>query len=145
MKVRNVDRAIRRLSLISKEAEKRVQAALLASATEMNNYAVVHIQTNSGTGKSYKRGRRAHIASAPGEYPNTDYGELVRGFFVKVTGRLRVTWGNKAKHALPLEVGTSRMAARPFMRPTYAALHDKISKRIADAVREALKAGAHGR
>lgn len=145
MTVRNAQRAIRRLGNIRGEYRRRVEAALLASAAEMNSHAIVKIQKNSGSGRSYKRGSRMHVASAPGEYPNTDYGELVRKMFFELRGRLTAVWGNSAKHARPLELGTSRMAARPFLRPTYMALRDRMRQRVGVAVRDALKAGARGR
>jgi len=143
--VRNVQRLNRKLGRIPAEARRRVEAALLASAAEMNSHAIVKIQTNSGSGRGYKRGSRTHIASSPGEFPNTDRGELVSKMFFELRSRLTVAWGNFAKHARPLEFGTSRMAARPFIRPTYMALRDRMKKRVSDAVTEALRTVANGR
>ncbi|WP_442577859.1 hypothetical protein ACSBOB_20140 [Mesorhizobium sp. ASY16-5R] len=145
MTVRNVQRLTRKLVGIPEGARRRIEGALLASAAEMNSFAIVKIQKGSGTGRTYKRGQRSHTASAPGEYPNSDYGELVRKMFFEMRGRLTAVWGNSAKHARPLELGTSRMAARPFLRPTYLALRERAKKRVGDAVREALKAYARGR
>ncbi|MEZ5781159.1 MAG: hypothetical protein R3D70_05865 [Rhizobiaceae bacterium] len=145
MRIRNARRAARRLRSIPAEYRRGVQAALLASVAEMNSLAITEIQANSGSGRTYGRGRRQHIASAPGEYPNTDTGELVRKMFFRLSGPLTAIWGNSAQHALPLELGTSRMAARPFIWPTFIALHRKAADRVGSAVGDALKAAARGR
>lgn len=143
-RVLNGDRLVRKLSRISTSYQKEVEKALLASAAEMNSYAITKIQRGTSAGRTYRRGGRVHIASAPGAYPNTDYGELVRGMFFGMTGYLTASWGNRAKHAKPLEFGTSRMAARPFIRPTFNALYAKAVKRIGVAVQNAIKASANG-
>jgi len=62
--------------------------------------------------------------SAPGQPPRSVTGELRGGFTTRVTRNQRgvlSTIGNTAPHAGYLEHGTSRMAARPFMRPVFAA------------------------
>lgn len=144
MALRNAARLQRKLLALPRRYQRPVENALLAAAQDMSSFAIVKIQRNSGTGRRYKRGGRIHIASSPGEYPNADFGELVRKMFAEKRGRLTAVWGNTAKHALFLEIGTSRMAARPFMRPTLLALRDKIQARVRDAVRSALKAAARG-
>lgn len=65
-------------------------------------------------GRRYKRGRRFHIASAPGEAPAIDTGFLARSITSEVAlNTLIVTAGTS--YASYLEDGTRRMAARPFM------------------------------
>lgn len=145
MGVRGADRLSRQLMALPSRLRSPIEDALLASASELNSQAIIQIQKNSGTGRTYRRGSRTHVASSPGEYPNADYGELVRKMFFRAAGTLRAVWGNSSKHALPLEKGTSRMAPRPFMRPTFLALKARIEKRISDAVNRALKDAARGR
>ncbi|MET4294718.1 HK97 gp10 family phage protein [Bradyrhizobium sp. LB8.2] len=141
MTVRGVDSLVRKLSQIPAKVSNPVSNALLASVAEMNGHAIIRIQKNSGSGRAYKRGKRIHIASAPGEFPNTDYGELVRKMYYRLTDPLVAIWANSSKHALPLEVGTSRMAPRPFARPTFKALMKQATERVA----RAMKAGLNGR
>lgn len=140
MTVLGADALLRKLADIPRRERKAIKDALLVSANEQSNYWVVRIQKNSGTGRKYKRGKRTHAASSPGEYPNADMGELVGKRFVEGRGELAVAWGTSAKHALPLEVGTSKMAARPHMRPTFNALRARASARVLAAVNEALRA-----
>lgn len=58
-----------------------------------------------------------HVASAPGEPPNEDTGDLRTGVTNAQTGPLTAQVKASAAHSRPLEFGTSKIAARPFMRP----------------------------
>ena len=68
------------------------------------------------TGKIYGD----HQASAPGEAPASETGELLSGLQVIIRGnqysRSAVIVSNSAKSSM-LEFGTRKMAARPFMTP----------------------------
>lgn len=80
-----------------------------------------------GTGRHYRRGSREHVASAPGEAPAVDEGELRRRISaVKVTeGHWRV--GCNTEYAILLEFGTRRTAPRPFMRVALARARSRSS------------------
>lgn len=87
-------------------------------AHALRNEAVRLVQTGSRSGRIYRRGRKTHQASAPGEPPKTDTGALVRSMRVDHrpgTGRASFVVG--AEYAARLEFGTAKMAARPFVRP----------------------------
>lgn len=78
-----------------------------------------------------------HIPSLPGEAPNNDTGGLVRSIETKIGGAGFVTveaGGPSAPYAVALEYGTSKMAARPFMRPAVERNRKKIAKMVGDAV-----------
>lgn len=85
----------------------------------------------------------SHTASAPGAFPATDTGGLKRSVvFVpfKVQGASRVAAINaRASYARPLEYGTRRMAARPFLRPAARFHFPIIRKAVRVAVRIALR------
>jgi HK97 gp10 family phage protein len=77
--------------------------------------------TREGSGRLYKRGRKVHIASAPGEPPAIDTGALrasiqnkvsVKG--INVIGEV----GSDIPYSLYLEVGTTKMARRPYLMST---------------------------
>lgn len=77
-------------------------------------------QSMQGTksGRTYRRGRnRLHRASAPGQAPAIDTGMLVNAHAVRQVGPMRYRIEVSTEYALPLEFGTGRMAARPFLRP----------------------------
>lgn len=98
-------------------------------------------------GRVYKRGKkRVHIASAPGEYPAIDTSNLISRI------NARIVWeGSLAKlsfglhdvtsvvYGAYLEFGTSKMAPRPWLRPTWEALKDDIVRDLEEAVRSAVR------
>lgn len=89
-----------------------------------------------GTGRTYGR----HQASAPGEPPATDTGALLNNW-PEPTGKrtakgASVEGGPGQEYAKHLELGTSKTAARPFMRPAL----DDNKKKIETAVSAILKA-----
>jgi HK97 gp10 family phage protein len=72
-------------------------------------------QTPKG-GRTYQRGSKSHTASTPGSPPAIDYGNLINSVQSKRDGKDAVVFTN-AESAPPLEFGTAKMQARPFMRP----------------------------
>lgn len=90
------------------------------------------------SGKAYVRKTRVHQASAPGETPAIDTGRLMSSISYDVTnGRsgggsskdprvearpfqwplMELAVGTKTDYAPELELGSKRIAARPFLRP----------------------------
>lgn len=140
MGVVGADRIIKKLNQLPMALQKPITDALEASAAEMHGFGVKSIQKSSGSGRTYKRGSRSHTASAPGEFPNTDTGALVNSGRWEVVSPLKVTWGFFIKYAKWLELGTSRMLSRPFMRPTFNKYKDRATARVASAINSALRA-----
>lgn len=66
------------------------------------------------TGTRYRRGRRFHIASSPGNAPAIDTGFLVRSMTAEVALNVLIVT-NSASYASYVNQGTKNMAARPFM------------------------------
>lgn len=60
---------------------------------------------------------RNHIPSAPGQSPNEDTGFLRSKISAARTGLLSAEVRADAPYSAPLEFGTSKMAARPYLRP----------------------------
>lgn len=68
---------------------------------------------------------KPHTASAPGDAPAVDSGDLRNSIGVQKMkdGHYRV--GTNKKHGLYMEFGTRKVAARPWMRPTVEKLRSK--------------------
>ena len=82
--------------------------------------------------------------SAPGEFPAVDTGRLrasITHRFEEGTGGEppAAYVGTSVEYAADLEFGTSRMAARPFMRPSLEANRKNIVDRIAKATQAAMQ------
>ena len=116
---------------------KRLQAKLssLSAAVDLNNAKVMadlltevdsdakkSIATGSRSGRIYTRGSVRHQASAPGEFPKTDTGNLIAGFIFytqKISHKVVGTLENRSPHANALEFRPRSKGGRPFMRPIY--------------------------
>lgn len=143
MVVRNTDRVIRKLQQIPMDMRSGIGQALGASVVQLDAYAKQQIQGGGRSGRVYRRGRVTHQASAPGEYPKTDTGQLVASLFFRVgSDKLSAFFGTKLAYGKYLEFGTSRMKARPWLRRTLKANADAIRKRVAEAINEALRKAA---
>ena len=99
----------------------------LVEALAREGERIVKSSFNASSGRAYKRGSRIHIASRPGYPPNVDTGKLLNAIYVYKPKALerRVSTGD-AEYAVPLEYGTSRMEARPFMRPMVEKLKQQV-------------------
>ena len=76
------------------------------------------------SGREYRRGKhgtRIHRASAPGEPPATDTGNLANSIGSRMTGRTEGEVTVTAEYAAALELGGVHMAARPFLGPAVRA------------------------
>lgn len=96
-------------------AEKGMRAVV----EEGRNVLVTDILSRPGTGRLYRKGKTVvHRASSPGEPPAPDTGELRRRIFTEVTRGDREVRGlitANTEYAAALELGTERMAARPYL------------------------------
>lgn len=69
------------------------------------------------SGALYPRPGKWHQASAPGEAPAVDYGFLANSMQMEFPRQLLGVVYTNQDYAAPLEYGTGRVAARPFMTP----------------------------
>lgn len=112
-----------------RELQKAIGVVLLRIAAE----AQTLISRGGRSGVIYKRRTITHQASAAGEAPKTDRGTLVRNITAQIDADgLGGTAGSRdaAAHGRWLELGTSRMGARPWLAPTFAKLQDYIVQRL---------------
>jgi phage gpG-like protein len=85
--------------------------------TDTHAFAIGGIQGGPKSGRTYG----AHTASAPGQYPASDTGRLAGSVRMElpqagnVTGRV----GTAVAYGPMLEFGTARMAARPWLLPSF--------------------------
>jgi HK97 gp10 family phage protein len=82
--------------------------------------------------------RRRHRASAPGETPANRTGAYRKGISFTVDGAHQLTVGNTEEHALFLEVGTSRMQARPGLRNSIRSSERDIIRNLSTEIEDAI-------
>lgn len=99
------------------------------------------------SGRTYRRGSfydiktrkaleyRTHVASAPGEAPAVDYGQLINSIQTQHETDLTSTVGTGVSYATPLEYGSRKMAPRPVWRP----VADKLRPMFIEAITQLLQ------
>ena len=111
---------------LGKNADQIVHAMALEVEASAKNSMI------GESGKIYKRGKRVHQASAPGEPPAPDFGALKGSINTEriKQGLWKVQDG--VSYGIHLEFGAPRnkMAARPFMTPAVEKVRKHIAKRF---------------
>ena len=88
---------------------------------EIRNDVVLSFNTGP-SGRAYPRGNgKTHYASSPNYPPNVDTGTLKASIRVIKKGKLVFWVADGVEHGIKLEIGTTRIAPRPFMRPAFDA------------------------
>jgi len=122
---------MRKMTLgMRKEAQKLVYVLADLHATE----AAISITTGAVSGKN-------HVASKPGEAPNSDTHVLDRSVHVEKTGELTAQSIADAPYAAKLEFGDSKVAERPFMRPAATKVKKAVDKLAKAGVRRINQGG----
>jgi hypothetical protein len=106
----------RRLQQLIGSLPGAVDDALNAAAHE----ALAQIQLSFNTspaGETYTHGSIEHVASAPGYPPNVDTGTLRASMRAEKAGPLEYQVMDGVEYGVYLELGTERVAARPFVTP----------------------------
>jgi HK97 gp10 family phage protein len=126
-------------AITSPRAKKLLGGALKEAGDLIGTYAQKLITTGSVSGKE-------HVVSAPGEPPQNDSGVLANNIEVSPPiisgGEIDVTITSNAPYATALEMGTSRMEARPYFRPARDAKKREARARFAEQVDKIVKGAA---
>ena len=76
--------------------------------------------------------RPSHQASAPGQYPASDSGRLASSVMIDLPtpGGLTGRVGTNVQYGPMLEFGTSKMAARPWLLPSFTQAKINVEKKL---------------
>jgi len=132
IKVTNLKKALSQLDRLSKDMEVPFQEVVKGGGQQIRNEAIKSIQTGAKSGVMYQKynPRREHRASAPGQAPASDTGNLVSKIIVRQKSQDVTSVESNANYSAFLEYGTSKMQPRPFMLPAF----EKSKKPIMNAV-----------
>lgn len=104
---------------------------------------IENISKEDGSGKVYKNKGRVHIASAPGQYPTKDSGNLVNN--IRITNPKGISMSTLSpdilielpnQPTLELEYGTSKMKSRPFI---FRSLNEAMSRKLSSIIGNVIK------
>jgi len=141
MQLEGGDQLAAALRAYGAKAEKHVGDAVNATGLELRGDIIKRIQKGPASGMTYEKynPRRTHTASAPGQAPATDTGNLASRIDFKREGPMSATVGSQVAYAAMLEFGTSRIAPRPAWVPATEAMRPKFRQRLETALERAAK------
>lgn len=122
------------VAAINADLHRRASRLVFETAKQVENAAKVSM-TGQKSGRLYRRGKRTHQASAPGEAPAVDTGILRASIATARDGELRAVVQVGADYGIWLEFGTRRMAPRPFLGSAF----DQVKPIFETGLRELLK------
>lgn len=134
-----------KLNAIGRRTGQEVGRAIRRGGLAIENAAVDKIISPPKTGRIYASKHRkgaTHQASAPGEAPAADSGRLHQSItsVQTVNGPERYVseTAANAPYAIALELGTSKIAPRPYMGPSF----DEVRPQVEASIRAAVIRGA---
>ncbi|WP_270374978.1 hypothetical protein [Marinicauda sp. Alg238-R41] len=135
VKITGQKRHSKRLKAMSgQKMIQNVGRAIFAGSDEVRVEAQHLISQGSVQGRN-------HVPSRPGEPPNWDTGVLAGGITNRKTGAVSAETESSAPYSLPLEIGSAKMAERPFMRPAAKNKRRRIELLVGSAVNIVIRRG----
>ena len=141
IKVKGLEEATKALKSLEKDLEQPFREVIAGGAQLIRGEAIKSIQTGPKTGRIYEKynPRRTHRASAPGQAPASDTGNLVSNIMVERESENIVNVVSKAFYSMFLEFGTSKILPRPFMFPASEKAFPKIVEVVTKKVNETVR------
>ena len=141
VRVKDINKVLGKFRSLGKDLEEPFREVVKGGAQFVRGEAIKSIQTGSKTGRTYEKynPRRTHKASAPGEAPASDTGNLVRNIRVKQKTKDIAEVESNAPYSQFLEFGTSKMLARPFLFPAFEKSRSKILQATFNRIKKAVE------
>ena len=127
IKIKGLEPTLKNLRLLQNGLDKELTNVLRGGGQLIRGEAIRSIQTGPKSGRTYEKynPRRTHKASAPGQAPASDTGNLVSQIMSVADGKNTLV-ESRAEYSKFLEFGTSKMLQRPFLFPA----SEKSTKKI---------------
>lgn len=116
--------------LAGPETTALVGKALYVGGDLIRTEAQISITAGAVSGKQ-------HVPSAPGQPPNNDTSVLANSIENVLIDPQTVEVSSNAPYSAALEHGTSRMEARPFMKPALEAKRKEVTRLVQQALKTA--------
>lgn len=139
MTIKGQQDVLNNLSKFSNGMKKKLSQQVADTADDVRNNAIKSMTREEKTGIMYtNRGANLgdHQASAAGEAPASDTGNLAGSIHIKEQG-LRAYVFTPVEYGLYLEFGTAAIAPRPWLRPALQKAMPEFKKSIQKAFDDA--------
>ena len=135
-----IDELLRRVNSMADPTQARAtRRKMLRAGIRVIEQNTKNLLEGQRSGRIYRlRGGKEHQASAPGESPAVDIGNLKSSLRVLEVTDDSASFGTGVEYAAHLEFGTRNMAARPYMRPGAENSHDEVERVMVAVADEAL-------
>ena len=134
-----IDDLLRRVNSMADPTQARAtRRRMLRAGIRVIERETKALLEGSRTGHTYTYKSRTHVASAPGEAPAVDTGNLKNSLRVLEVTDERASFGTSADYAAYLEFGTRHMAARPYLRPAAENSTEDVERVMTAVADEAL-------
>jgi len=134
VELQGLQQLIAKMEALGDDANMVILKTITDLTVTTQSLAKKGIQRGPKSGKTYRRGNVVHQASAPGQYPATDTGRLASSVMVNLPTPASMIGevGTNVIYGPMLEFGTSRMAARPWLLPSFTQAKIGIEKKLRD-------------
>ena len=141
IKIKGLEPTLKNLRLLQNGLDKELTNVLRGGGQLIRGEAIRSIQSGPKSGRTYEKynPRRTHKASAPGQAPASDTGNLVSQIMSVADGKNTLV-ESRAEYSKFLEFGTSKMLPRPFLFPA----SEKSTKKIVQVLIQKLNKVAEG-
>ena len=141
IKIKGLEPTLKNLKLLQNGLDKELTNVLRGGGQLIRGEAIRSIQSGPKSGRTYEKynPRRTHKASAPGQAPASDTGNLVSQIMSVADGKNTLV-ESRAEYSKFLEFGTSKMLPRPFLFPA----SEKSTKKIVQVLIQKLNKVAEG-
>jgi HK97 gp10 family phage protein len=141
IKIKGLEPTLKNLKLLQNGLDKELTNVLRGGGQLIRGEAIRSIQSGPKSGRTYEKynPRRTHKASAPGQAPASDTGNLVSQIMSVADGKDTLV-ESRAEYSKFLEFGTSKMLPRPFLFPA----SEKSTKKIVQVLIQKLNKVAEG-
>ena len=114
------------LNTAADDVRKKDELLVRQAAANVRNATVQRIQRGPASGRVYGN----HQASAPGEAPATDLGQLASSYFIAQEDDYSWIVASPLPYARFLEFGTQNMEPRPHLPPSVEEETPKLQKAL---------------
>jgi len=143
IEVEGIEALTKQLGALTGDADGAVLDVITELAIDTQEKAVDGIQQGPATGIVYEKykPRRTHTASAFGEFPASDTGQLAASIAIQMPTESNLVGkvGTDLMHGFYLEFGTSDMSHRQWLTPSFEEAKIGISKKLKAEIERLIK------